>query len=240
MFNFNLEYLLGEESAAMLNSILAVYGTIILLSSIFGIVAYVFQSIGLFKMAKNLNLNHAWMAWVPLLNTYTFGKIGSQYVKKDGKPSAKFGGWLIGLEIAMFALLICMIASIIAMIPSIIGMAISENYASYDNLIGSILGVLLSSVGISGVSIAYSVIYYIALWRIYAVFDNSTATVFLIVSILFSPAMPFILFAIRNNKPALTHNERMGFVPPVNKAEPEVEAFPVMEETPITTKTADE
>ena len=49
-------------------------------------------------------------------------------------------------------------------------------------------------------SIFYCVIFYKALWNIYAIFADGKATLYLILSI-FLPVQPFLLFAIRNNEP---------------------------------------
>lgn len=208
----DLSQFMSEENLAAFTSILAVYAVIIVFFSIFGIICYVFQSVGLFKMAKSLGFNHTWMAWVPFFNTYTMGKIGSKYVKNDGKPSAKFGGWLVGLEMAMLAALFVIIGAVIAMIPNIITMTQSGETIP-NGLIASLLVVVVSYLALFGISIAYCVIYYIALWRIFAIFNNSSATAFLIISILFSITTPFFIFAIRNYKPLLTFGERMGYTP---------------------------
>ena len=198
---------------SVLGGILLCYGIALLFGLAIGIIVYVFQSIGLYKMAKNLGLVHAWMAWVPFLNTYTFGKIGSRYIKMNGKPSAKFGGWLLGLEIAMFVPVSVIIGAFIAMLPSLINMD-AANPTFTPAIIGSIATMFISFFAMSVIAITYALLYYIALWRMFAIFDNSNATLFLILSIIFSITTPFFIFAIRNNKPALTHFDRIGYISP--------------------------
>jgi hypothetical protein len=39
------------------------------------LVLYILHGIGLMKIAKKLNVSHAWMAWVPVLNFYLLGKV---------------------------------------------------------------------------------------------------------------------------------------------------------------------
>ncbi len=197
-----------------LSGILAVYGIILLCSGAFGLVAYVFQSIGLYKMGKNLSLAHCWMAWVPFLSTYFLGKIGSKYEKRDGKPSAKFGGWLIALEISMLLIITGMIIAVVLLVIGVLSMENSGAEMSEAAILGKVIPLILAYLAFFAVTIAYSVVYYIALWRLFAIFDNSTATVFLIVSILFGVATPFLIFAVRNNKPCLTYNERIGYISP--------------------------
>ena len=227
---FDLSQIMSAEDAAMVGGVLAFYGVILCFSFILGIVTYIFQSIGLFKMAKNLGFKHCWMAWIPLLNTYTFGKIGSKYVKKSGKASAKFGGWLIGLEIAMNVMLIAMIIALVFFVIGAVALLESGAAEPTTEMLGSVLAVVLTSLGISGISIAYTVIFYIALWRIFAIFDNSCATVFLVISIIFPITYPFFIFAVRNNKPCVTYEERIGFVPQTVQPQPVAE-LPVAEET---------
>lgn len=217
---FDLSQFMSAEDIGVLSGILAVYGVIFGFAGIIGIVCYVFQSIGLFRMAKNIGLNHAWMAWVPVLSTYTLGKIGSKYIKKDGRPSAKFGGWLLALEIAMVILLIGMIVAVVFLVINAIGMESGTNATSETAFFGSLLIFVLVYLVFFAVAIAYSIIYYIALWRTFSIFDNSNATVFLVISIIFSVTLPFFIFAIRNNRPSFTYAERIGFIPPVVSQEP--------------------
>lgn len=211
---YNFEQFFSAEDIAVLGSMAAIFGVVLLFTSALGIVCYVFQSIGLYKMAKSLNLDHPWMAWVPVLNTYTFGTIASKYIKKDGKPSAKFGGWLVGLDIATIVCAIGLIVSVVTTVISAIGMESMETTAPTAVFLGSVLSLIGVYVILMGVAVAFSILYYIALWRIFAIFDNSNATVFLIVSIIFGIAMPFLLFAVRNNKPDVTYFDRIGYIPP--------------------------
>ena len=51
------------------------------------------------------------------------------------------------------------------------------------------------------VSMAYLIVTYIAMWRIYASFDKANATLYIVLSVLFSISAPIILFIIRNRKP---------------------------------------
>ena len=70
--------------------VLVVLGIVLLFLYAYIIVLYIFQAIGISKMMKSLKLNNSWMAYVPIFNTYAFGKVAEQYIKKDGRKSAKF------------------------------------------------------------------------------------------------------------------------------------------------------
>ena len=55
--------------------------------------------------------------------------------------------------------------------------------------------------------VAYLIIRFVALWRIFAVFSNKNASVLLMVSVLtLGLAAPFCLFAIKNNEPVICGN----------------------------------
>ncbi len=204
----------GAEELSALSGILVIYIAILGFASIIGIVSYVFQSIGLYRMAKNLGFNNCWMAWVPFFSTYIFGKIGSKYVKRDGRPSAKFGGWLIGLEIALFLVLTGFIVSLVLTVIFGISMETAGVNSPSPSFLGGVISMLFTYLAILGISIAFSVIYYIAYWRMLSIFDSSNATAFLIISILFSITLPFFIFAVSKNTPCLTQEERMGFSVP--------------------------
>ena len=45
------------------------------------------------------------------------------------------------------------------------------------------------------------VVSYVAWWRVFAIFSNKNATLYLILSIFVSVVHPFLVFAIRNNDP---------------------------------------
>ena len=63
-----------------------------------------------------------------------------------------------------------------------------------------------------GVLIAYVVIYYVALWRIFAAFDYNNATVYFVLSIVFSFLGPIFLFVLRNKQPVFDPREHFNYL----------------------------
>ena len=217
----NLEQILSAEDLEILSGLAVIYGVAFLFSLAISVVCYVFNGLGLYKMGKNLGISSPWMAWVPVVSSLLFGKIASKYIKKDNKPSAKFGGWLMGLNITNIVLYIGSIVSFVFVFGNALILAESAqgNPESFPTeLLASLMSFLMLILLLFACAVAYTVIYYIALWRIYAIFDNSTATVFLVLSILFSVATPFLLFALRNNRPSFTYFDRIGYIPPQNSS----------------------
>ena len=82
---------MGVASGVILIILLA----FLFLTLAFAVVTVIFQGIGIMKMHEKLGLKHGWMAFVPFLNAYAIGKVAEQYVKADGRKSAKFSVILV-------------------------------------------------------------------------------------------------------------------------------------------------
>ena len=173
--------------------VLAVLGVVLLFYFAFIIVLYIFQAIGISKMMKSLKLNNSWMAYVPIFNTYAFGKVAEQYIKKDGRKSAKFS---VILLICNFAL------SLLSVIMSVFSFSMSFATASGEEEMTMVMAiiVILFSLFVIACSYAVMAVQYVALWRIFAIFAPKNATLYTVLSIFLSIS-PFLIFACRNAKP---------------------------------------
>ena len=151
----------GDSAVTALLAFLAAYLVIII---IYAVVAYIFTSLGLYTMAKNKNIDNAWLAWIPIANNYLLGKIMNDR-------------FAIGSKI----------------IPN----------AAIVLLIVPIAGILLSMIPMIGwiFTIVAAVLIYIALYRLYKLYDPKHAVLFLVLSIIFAVTQPFFIFAIRNKEP---------------------------------------
>lgn len=73
--------------------LLAFFFSFFLFFAIIGIIFYVLFAIGLMRIAKQENIENAWLAWVPIAQSYVLGKLVSH---KLGDNS----GWIVlGLTI---------------------------------------------------------------------------------------------------------------------------------------------
>lgn len=208
--------ILGQifEEAGMTESELAVFSGIMLVYfAFFGIIAlvmYLLEAFGLYGMAKGSGIGRPWRGFVPFANIFLFGKIAERYVKKDGKKSAKFGGLLLAFEILTLVLAFVTMAFVISMI---FVLATAENETELVNsIIVPMFAMLISCFVLIGVSIAYVVIYYVALWRIFTAFDYNNATVYFVLSILFSFLGPIFLFVLRNKQPVFDTREHFKYL----------------------------
>ena len=198
---------INESDLMVFSSIIAVYFAFI---SIIAIAMYLLQAFGLYGMAKKSGLSRTWRGFIPFANTFLFGKIAEMYVKKDGKRSAKFGGLLLAFEILTLVLAFVTIAFTISIIFVLVA-AENETDLAYS-IVAPMLAMLISCFVLMGVSITYIVLYYVARWRIFTAFDYNNATVYFVLSIIFSILAPIFLFVLRNKEPVFDQKERFNYL----------------------------
>ena len=198
---------INEGDLMVFTSIIAVYFAFL---GIISLVMYLLQAFGLYGMAKGSGISAPWRGFIPFANTFLFGKIAERYVKKDGKKSAKFGGLLLAFEILTLVLAFVTIAFTISMI-FVLAAAENETDLAYS-IVAPMLAMFISCFVLMGVSIAYIVLYYVALWRIFTAFDYNNATVYFVLSILFSFLGPIFLFVLRNKQPVFDTREHFNYL----------------------------
>ena len=167
---------------------------------IVGIVLYVFKSLGLFTIAKRRGIRNYGLAWVPVGDAWVMGAIADRdQTTRTGKPS-RLRWWLLALGIATYVLLFIMLGaliSLLAVLMTSLPYSDSWDYMLERELLtygGSLLLVYLLTIACS---IAYVVLYYICLYRLYRSCRPENATAYLVLSIFISVTMPFLLFACR-------------------------------------------
>ena len=198
---------INEGDLMVFTSIIAVYFAFL---GIISLVMYLLQAFGLYGMAKGSGISAPWRGFIPFANTFLFGKIAERYVKKDGKKSAKFGGLLLAFEILTLVLAFVTIAFTISMI-FVLAAAENETDLAYS-IVAPMVAMFISCFVLMGVSIAYIVLYYVALWRIFTTFDYNNATVYFVLSIIFSILGPIFLFVLRNKEPVFDQKERFNYL----------------------------
>ncbi len=194
---------------AFASSVIGIVAIIYLFSFVIGIVMYLLQAFGLYNMGKSLGLQNPWLSFIPVANLYAFGKIAEQYIKADGRKSAKFSKILLTLYIILFVILIAFLVFMVAIImmdamsdPNVNAYFESEEFAA-TAVFTFVIPLLLGYFALLGVAIALSIVEYIAMWRIFAIFDNDNATLYLVLSIFFSFLSPIFIFVLRNREPRI-------------------------------------
>lgn len=103
-------YYSSEEH--FLRIILMIYFFVIIAGLAAGIVRYILKSIGMYRIARNRNMDNAWLAWVPYARTYLQGELSG--VVSFGRQKIKNPGlWMILIPLVSGFILIILNAMII-------------------------------------------------------------------------------------------------------------------------------
>ena len=201
MFDYLTELGLPEEAVSFF---LTVFIGAIAVSAVIGIAIYLLESISVYKMAKSAEIKNPWLAFIPVANDWVFGMLAEKYKKKNGTKSARFGIILPVLEGIVFIESIALTIFTVISIKEITGYALDAVNTSTEmapEQFMSLIPVIILYFALMAVAIAYAVVFFIALWRVYSSFDKSNATLYIVLSVIFTISVPIILFIIRNRKP---------------------------------------
>lgn len=208
-----------SEIIGVFSGILAVYGLVFGVSAVAGLVLFVLRGIGLYEVAEKLGIKNAWLSFVPIVWIFSLGKISERYVKNDGSKSGKLGGWLLVLAILTYVFLtVFFVVTIIGIIVFArdAGVAVDAGSDFNPEMFMIFIPALISYIIAFVSSLAHQILYYIALWRYYSIMENCNATLYLVLSIIFSFLSPIFIFVLRNKQPKFTFEERMNINPTVN------------------------
>lgn len=175
--------------------LLLVLCVISVIATVFALIMYIFESIGLYSVAKRRGLKHPFMAWIPYTNTYLFGKAAEQYETAVKGKSKNYKAILLCLSIILTAVTALFNVVIYALSNSIVYLA--QDCAYNSDAIVLIISLILLYIAMLVVSVIYSVFYFIALHKIYRSFSTKSSTLLLIFSIIFPVIVPFVIFASR-------------------------------------------
>lgn len=201
MFDYLTELGLPEE---VVSFFFTFFIGAIAVSAVIGIAIYLLESISVYKMAKSAEIKNPWLAFIPVANDWVFGTLAEKYKKKNGIKSARFGIILPVLEGIVFIESIALTIFTVISIKEITGYALDAVNTSAEmapEQFMSLIPVIILYFALMAVAIAYAVVFFIALWRVYSSFDKSNATLYIVLSVIFTISVPIILFIIRNRKP---------------------------------------
>lgn len=201
MFDFLTELGLPEEAVSFFFTF---FIGAIAVSAVIGIAIYLLESISVYKMAKSAEIKNPWLAFIPVANDWVFGTLAEKYKKKNGTKSARFGIILPVLEGIVLIEAIALTIFTVISIKEITGYALDAVNTSSEmapEQFMSLIPVIILYFALMAVAIAYAVVFFIALWRVYSSFDKPNATLYIVLSVVFTISVPIILFIIRNRKP---------------------------------------
>lgn len=211
MFDFLTELGLPEEAVSFFFTF---FIGAIAVSAVIGIAIYLLESISVYKMAKSAEIKNPWLAFIPVANDWVFGTLAEKYKKKNGTKSARFGIILPVLEGIVLIEAIALTIFTVISIKEITGYALDAVNTSSEmapEQFMSLIPVIILYFALMAVAIAYAVVFFIALWRVYSSFDKPNATLYIVLSVVFTISVPIILFIIRNRKPEFDPHNNMPY-----------------------------
>lgn len=211
MFDYLTELGLPEEAVSFFFTF---FIGAIAVSAVIGIAIYLLESISVYKMAKSAEIKNPWLAFIPVANDWVFGTLAEKYKKKNGTKSARFGIILPVLEGIVLIETIALTIFTVISVKEITGYALDAVNTSTEMVpeqFMSLIPVIILYFALMAVAIAYAVVFFIALWRVYYSFDKSNATLYIVLSIIFTISVPIILFIIRNRKPEFDPHNNMPY-----------------------------
>lgn len=204
-----------EEFGALVTIIDLITSSI---SFLLSVGTYVLTALGLYTIAQRRGINKPWLAWIPVVNVWTLGCISDQYryvVKGEKKSKRKV---LIGLNIAQAVCVLVFFVLMIVMIVDVAGMAMANpsEQEVITAVLGSMGGMLLMFIPMVGISLATTIITYMALYDVYTSCDPKNNVTFLVLSILFSITQPFFIFFSRKKDLGMPPRrpDPMQYMPP--------------------------
>lgn len=165
-------------------------------TGLFGVAAYILTALAVYTISRRRGLSKPWLAWIPVINCWLLGSLSDQYryvVKGENKSKRK---WLLILRILKAVLVFAISAFVISMVGSVVKASYYGGYLEGDflDMLAPVLTMLGFALPYAGITIAFCVVRYIALYDVYRSLDPDNAVLYLVLSILFSPTEPFFLF----------------------------------------------
>ena len=204
----------------------------LLLRSIFGmpmllsITSYVLTALALYTIARRRGLKNPWLAWIPIADCWLLGSLSDQYryvVKSEHKSKRKI---LLFFRILITIMLISLIGLLVRLCFHAFGSILwgSMNDDQIFQILHQAVNLLVVCLPLIGISLAYAVFRYMALYDIYKSLDPANCVLFLVLSILFSVTEPFFLFFSRNKDDGMPPRKEPAQEVPVSSGWVDAEA----------------
>ena len=232
-YEYGFEYAFpeGMENAAegaMMGAVGVIAGVFLivyLLAMAFGVVSYVLNAVGMYRIAKRRGIHHAWLAWIPVGSSWLLGSISDhyQYVAKQKVTKRR--------RVMLILAIICFVA-VVFLFCGCLGVFAAEEAAEITaGLIVSVVLMTAGYLGTMGLSIALTVFCYIAYFDLFRSCKPKNDVLFLVLSIIFNVTLPFFVFACSGSDEGMP--VRRPQQPPQQIPVEPVYAEPAAEEIPV-------
>ena len=194
-FSYGFEYDAGSSVAGFAILFYLLYFLVMIGIAV---AVYVIKALSLSSIAGRRGIRHPWLAWLPIGETWILGCISDQYryvALGQVKNKRKI---LLVLSILMYAALIGILALFVDLMVQAIGLT-EEMMQDYilNQMLGSAMGMMLLYLVLAGVSIAVTILQYMALYDLYASCEPANKVLYLVLNIFISITLPIFLLVCR-------------------------------------------
>lgn len=182
----------------LLMVVAGIYGMILILAAIVGIVCYVLRCVAVQHIARRRGLSKPWLVWLPVGTEWIIGSISDQYryvVKGEVKSKRKI---LLGLSLTNF---LCGVTMLSFLVYLVVRMTVGGQDMS-DSAMASIA--MAAVLGLEGVGTVASIVGIVllvfrsmAMYDLYHSCDPNNAVAYLVLGIVFGFLEPIFLMIIR-------------------------------------------
>lgn len=176
---------------------------------LFGLVMYILESWGLHKLAKDRQIRHGWLAWLPLGYDWILGSIADHYhyvAKGHVRTRRKT---LLGLSLAILILLLAQVSCLICYF----GYLFQWFAIDYFVAVQLYAAAELIQLAIAVLNLILVIRRYIALHDLYASCEPDGAAAYLVISIILPITKPFFVFSCRKKEYGMPPRKPVMSVP---------------------------
>lgn len=188
---YEFEQMLEGLDESIVFFVLGIVGVIAIVVSLIAVVGYIFQSIGLYSIAKSRGIANPWLAWLPIGNYWIAGSIADQYQ------------YVVNGQVKNRRTILLILSVVGAVLPGLIGsigglvLGLEESTTHFVALGG--FGTVLELVT-SGLELATFIFWQICLYDLYTSCDPKYNVLFLVLGIIFGVAIPYFIFFNRKKE----------------------------------------
>lgn len=171
-------------------------------AAIICVALFILREFGIFNISKRMELKNPWICFIPVADTYALGRIAEKYQRADQKKPTNFKMLLPIMNTIGYVLAVIFISLLFSAISSVLDsakLAIEADKAMTMADFKVLIPVFIVYLFALTSFIVFKALYFISLWRVYAIFNKAMATRYIILSVLFSFLIPFFLFTLRND-----------------------------------------
>ena len=209
---YDLPYAYSKDSIVML--ILTIYVGILGLVGIGFLVNYILQAIAIYRLAKNRNIKGAWLAWMPVINSYTVGAISDYHDKSRGLNRA----WRKTLLITKLLGPVMFLVTYLGFLAVVLFIGLGERMLRPSLLYGT------ESIGVLGIIVAAILFYlliivaalimsvyqygtFVCLYKIYDIVVPTKAVKYFIISLIVPFGVSICLMCARKSRLGIAQTE---------------------------------